>query len=108
MVSELSSTSNMSNQTAIANSSISLNFIQPTKLNRSNYLAWKTQACTSIVANRLEGFINGNSVSPTRYLTESEGESSGSGIPVIQRQENPDYITWMKLISCFRAGCFPQ
>ena len=108
MVSEPSSTSNMSNQTAIVNSSISLKFIQPIKLNRSNYLVWKTQVRTSIMANGLGGFINGNNVCPTRFLTESEGESSGSGIPAIQRQENPDYITWMKLISCFRAGCFPQ
>lgn len=48
------------------------------------------------MANGLEGFINGNSVCPERYIIESTEESSRFGAQVLQRQENPEYITWTK------------
>ncbi|KAH9685572.1 retrovirus-related pol polyprotein from transposon RE1 [Citrus sinensis] len=49
----------MSGSNHIASSSLSFNFVQPVKLDRSNYLVWKAQVRTSIIANGLESFING-------------------------------------------------
>lgn len=70
---------NMSNQINTASSSISSNFIQRIKLERSNYLVRRAQVLTSIIANGLRGFINGNSVCPAGYLTESTGELNRLG-----------------------------
>lgn len=61
----------MSNSNNIVSSSISTNFIQPIKLDRSNYLMWKAQVRALIIANGFEGFINGESVCPNRYITEA-------------------------------------
>ena len=63
----------------IASSSLSFNFVQPIKLDRSNYLVWKAQVRTSIIANGLESFINGENVCPKCYLTESTQVLRGSG-----------------------------
>ncbi|KAH9770188.1 reverse transcriptase Ty1/copia-type domain-containing protein [Citrus sinensis] len=49
----------MSRSNHIASSSLSFHFVQPVKLDRSNYLVWKAQVRTSIIANGLESFING-------------------------------------------------
>lgn len=62
----------MSNPNNTASSSISINFTQPFKLDRSNYLLWKAQLRASIIANGLEVFINGESACPDCYLTETE------------------------------------
>lgn len=70
---------NMSNQTNTTSSSICINFIQPVKLDQLNYLLWKVQVRVTIIANRLEGFINGNSVCPECNLTEPTRESIRSG-----------------------------
>lgn len=70
--------SNMSNSNKITSSSISLNFIQPIKLDWSNYFVWKAQVRASIIANGLEGFINGDNVCPNLFLIESTRESSRS------------------------------
>ena len=51
---------------------------------------------TSIIANGLEGFITGNNVCPDHYLNTTEGESSRSTVQISQKQENPEYIAWMK------------
>ena len=50
----------------------------------------------SIIANGLEGFVTGDSVCPDRYLNTTEGESSRSTVQISQKQENLEYITWMK------------
>lgn len=98
----VSEPSNMANQTNTISSSLSINFVQPVKLDRYNYLVWKTQVRATIIANGLERFINGNSVCLERYLTELKGElrrsgvQSRSGAQSSQRQENPEYITRMK------------
>lgn len=68
--------SNMSNSNKITSSSISLNFIQPIKLDWSNYFVWKAQVRASIIANGLEGFINGDNVCPNLFLIVSTRESS--------------------------------
>ncbi|KAL9414845.1 hypothetical protein AB3S75_043161 [Citrus x aurantiifolia] len=86
----------MSGSNHIASSSLSFNFVQPAKLDRSNYLVWKAQVRTSIIANGLESFINGESVCPERYLTDSIQELQRSGAGTSQKQENPEYILWMK------------
>lgn len=70
--------SNMSNSNKITSSSISLNFIQPIKLDWSNYFVWKAQVRASIIANGLEGFINGDNVCPNLFLIELNRESSRS------------------------------
>ena len=79
-----------------ASASVTFNFIQPVKLDRSNYLVWKAQVRASIIANGLEGFVTGDSVCPDRYLNLIEGEPSSSAVLISQRQENPEYIVWMK------------
>ena len=76
-------------------SSLSFNFIQPVKLDRTNYLVWKTQVLTSITGNDLEGFINGDKPCPSQFLHESTGESIRSDFTAT-RTENPEYITWKK------------
>ncbi|KAH9661600.1 retrovirus-related pol polyprotein from transposon RE1 [Citrus sinensis] len=86
----------MSGSNHIASSSLSFHFVQPVKLDRSNYLVWKAQVRTSIIANGLESFINGENVCPERYLVESTQESRRSGAEASQKQENPDYALWMK------------
>ncbi|KAL9411155.1 hypothetical protein AB3S75_044862 [Citrus x aurantiifolia] len=92
MVSEQTNMIN-SNQTS---ASVTFNFIQPVKLDRSNYLVWKARVRASIIANGLEGFVTGDSICPDRYLNSTEGESSSSAVLISQRQENPEYIVWMK------------
>ena len=86
----------MSGSNHIASSSLSFHFVQPIKLDRSNYLVWKAQVRTSIIANGLESFINGENVCPEHYLTESTQELRRSGAEASQKQENPDYALWMK------------
>ena len=86
----------MSGSNHIAPSSLSFHFVQPVKLDRSNYLVWKAQVRTSIIVNGLESFINGEDVCPERHLTESTQELRRSGAETSQKQENPDYVLWMK------------
>ena len=86
----------MSGSNHIASSSLLFHFVQPVKLNISNYLVWKAQVRISIIANGLESFINGENVCPERYLTESTQELGRSGAEASQKQKNPDYALWMK------------
>ncbi|KAH9689176.1 retrovirus-related pol polyprotein from transposon RE1 [Citrus sinensis] len=86
----------MSGSNHISSSSLSFHFVQPVKLDRSNYLVWKAQVRTSIIANGLESFINGENLCPERYLTGSTQELRRSGAEASQKQENPDYALWMK------------
>lgn len=82
----------LSNSTS---ASLFFNFIQPVKLDRTNYLVWKTRVLTSSTANGLEGFINGDKPCPFQFLHESTGESTRSDFTTT-RTENPKYITWKK------------
>ena len=75
----------MSGSNHIASSSLSFNFVQSVKLNRSNYLVWKAQVRTSIIANGLESFINGENVCLEHYLTESTQELRRSGAEASQK-----------------------
>ena len=53
---------------------------------------WRAQVRASIIANSLEGFINGDSQCPNRFLTETEGESSSIEARRSNRRETPNYI----------------
>ena len=89
MVSESRSMANQSNS---GSSSLSFSFIQPTKLDRTNYLVWRAQIGASITANGLDGFINGESLCPDRFLPSYENAVSRSEAQSSSRRENPDYI----------------
>ena len=67
----------MENNSA-ALSSLSFSFLQPVKLDRTNYLLWKTQVLASIIGNGLKGFINGDKPYPAQFLSKSIAESSRS------------------------------
>ncbi|KAH9762092.1 retrovirus-related pol polyprotein from transposon RE1 [Citrus sinensis] len=77
-------------------SSLSFSFIQPTKLDRTNYLVWRAQIRASIIANGLEGFIKGESLCPNRFLSSYENAASRSEAQSSSRRENPAYIDWKK------------
>ena len=66
----------MANQNNSGSSSFSFSFIQPTKLDRTNYLVWRAQIRASITANGLDGFINGESLCPDRFLSSYENAVS--------------------------------
>ncbi|KAL9457898.1 hypothetical protein AB3S75_006858 [Citrus x aurantiifolia] len=86
----------MTNQSNSGSSSLSFSFIQPTKLDRTNYLVWRAQIQASIIANGLEGFINGEYPCPDRFLSSYENAASRSEAPSSSRRENSDYIDWKK------------
>ena len=69
-------------------SSTNFSFITPVKLDRINYLIWRSQVLASIRGNRLECFINGTKSEPEQYLTRRTADGS------TQLIENPEFITW--------------
>ena len=87
---------NMTNQSNSGSSSLSFSFSQPTKLDRTNYLVWRAQIQASIIANGLEGLINGESPCPDHFLSSYENAASRSKAPSSSRRENSDYIDWKK------------
>ncbi|KAL9437330.1 hypothetical protein AB3S75_023233 [Citrus x aurantiifolia] len=86
----------MTNSNNSASSSISFSFVQPVKLDITNYLVWRAQVRASIIANGLEGFINGDSQCPNRFLTETEGESSSIEARRSNHRETPNFVDWKK------------
>ncbi|KAH9671623.1 retrovirus-related pol polyprotein from transposon RE1 [Citrus sinensis] len=68
--------------------STNFSFNNPVKLDRANYLIWRSQVLASIRGNRLEGFINGTKSEPEQYLTRRTADGSTQVI------ENPEFITW--------------
>ena len=87
----------MANQNNSRSSSFSFSFVQPAKLDRTNYLVWRAQIRASIIANGLEGFINGESQCPDRFLSSYKSAVSRSEAQSSSRRENPDYIEWKKI-----------
>ena len=67
-------------------------FITPIKLDRSNYMLWRNQVLASIRGNMLEGYINGEKVAPTQFLTS--GSYAEAMERVTQQVENPEYTIW--------------
>ncbi|KAI4330083.1 hypothetical protein MLD38_028391 [Melastoma candidum] len=54
------------------------------KLDEGNYLLWKSQILTAIIASGFEEFIFGHTPQPARFLDESES------------LQNPDYKQWQR------------
>lgn len=87
----------MANSNTSPSSSLSFSFIQLVKLDRMNYLVWKTQVLASIIENGFEGFINGDMPCLAQFLLESIGESSISEVIATRPTKNPKYIVWKKI-----------
>ncbi|KAL5820455.1 hypothetical protein ACOSQ3_022337 [Xanthoceras sorbifolium] len=71
-----------------------LNSNVPMKLDKSNYIYWKTQVMPAIRTLDLEDYISGSAVIPEPYIdvhTHIEGEGT-----LIQKQVNPAYSYWKK------------
>ncbi|KAF4386308.1 hypothetical protein G4B88_003525 [Cannabis sativa] len=64
----------------------------PLKLDRKNYVLWKTMVSTIIRGHRLEGFVNGTRPYPAEFIptpATAEGEP-GFGVTI-----NPEYEYWI-------------
>ncbi|KAF4375812.1 hypothetical protein F8388_014534 [Cannabis sativa] len=64
----------------------------PLKLDRKNYVLWKTMVSTVIRGHRLEGFVNGTRPCPAEFIptpATAEGEP-GFGVTI-----NPEYEYWI-------------
>ena len=89
-----------------ASSSLSFSFVQPVKLDQTNYLVWKTQVLASIIRNGLEGLINGGNPCPAQFLSESMAESSRSSVIAVRQIKNPEYIQWKKTNKLLQSWLF--
>ncbi|KAH9722711.1 Disease resistance-like protein DSC1 [Citrus sinensis] len=67
---------------------INFSFTNPIKLDRSNYLLWRSQVLASIRGNRLEDFITGIKSAPEESILLAGVDGS------TQRIENPEYQIW--------------
>ena len=78
MVSEPQRASSSTQQTTNTNqyTQINFSFTNPIKLDRSNYLLWRSQVLLSIRGNRLEDFITGDKPAPEKYLLLAEANGS--------------------------------
>ena len=83
-----SSSNPIVNTNANSISSTNFSFNTPAKLDRANYLIWRSQVLTSIRGNRLEGFINGTKSEPEQYIIRRTADGS------TQLIENPEFINW--------------
>ncbi|KAH9652235.1 retrovirus-related pol polyprotein from transposon RE1 [Citrus sinensis] len=79
---------NSRNITAANISQINFSFNTPIKLDRSNYLLWRSQVLASIRGNRLEGFIDGTKPAPEEKLLLARADGSAQEI------DNPEYQNW--------------
>ena len=68
----------------------SFSFTSPIKLDRSNYMIWKSQILSSVRANGLEDLLDGSKTSPDQFL-QSETESISGDAEL-----NPAYTTWKR------------
>ena len=67
---------------------INFSFTNPIKLDRSNYLLWRSQVLASIRGNRLEDFITGIKSAPEESILLAGVDGS------TQRIENLEYQIW--------------
>ena len=61
------------------------NFTVPIKLDRQNYLMWKSQVLPSIRGNELEGFINNTKPCPNKFLVVATDNQTA------ETTVNPEY-----------------
>ena len=59
------------------------------KLDKGNFLVWRSQFLPILKLHDLEGLVDGTSLCPTKFLPSS----TSNAIPTL----NPDYIKWMKM-----------
>ncbi|KAL5845661.1 hypothetical protein ACOSQ3_009185 [Xanthoceras sorbifolium] len=71
-----------------------LNSNQPLKLDKSNYIFWKTQVLLAIRSMDLEDYIDSSVSQPQRYIEVHTCNESGEIIT--QQQLNPFYVIWKK------------
>lgn len=65
------------------NTSNSFNLVAPMKLDRNNFLLWKSTVLPVIRGNRLEGFITGKNLCPPETITSATGS-----------EPNPKFEEW--------------
>ena len=61
--------------TNISSSATTFTFTTPIKLDRSNYLIWKSQILSSVRANELESLLDGSKICPDQFLSSTQGNS---------------------------------
>ena len=93
MVSEPNRASSSNQQTTNTNqyTQINFSFTNPIKLDRSNYLLWRSQVLASTRGDRLEDFITGDKPAPEKYLLLARAGGS------TQKINNPEYQNWRSL-----------
>ncbi|KAF4390224.1 hypothetical protein F8388_019879 [Cannabis sativa] len=64
----------------------------PLKLDRKNYVLWKTMVSTVIRGHHLDGFINGSRPCPTEFITTPTATEGESGVDLTI---NPEYEHWI-------------
>jgi hypothetical protein len=57
------------------------------RLNRGNFLLWKTQAVPALHAAHLFGYVDGTIVAPSPTLTEGTGDA-------VRQVANPAFLRW--------------
>ena len=86
--------------TNISSSATTFTFTTPIKLDRSNYLIWKSQILSSVRANELESLLDGSRICPDQFLSSTQGNSdamfNASASSTITSQENPEFHVWKK------------
>ena len=80
----------INSNTNVSSSISSSTFTTPIKLDRSNYMIWKSKILSSVQANDLEGFLDGSKICPSQFLNDEPRSSS------VDLRENPAYVTWKK------------
>ena len=68
----------------------SFTFTSPIKLDRSNYIIWKSHILSSVRANGLEDHLDSSKSCPDQFL-QSESENSE-----VETQINPAFTTWKR------------
>ncbi|KAH9766800.1 retrovirus-related pol polyprotein from transposon RE1 [Citrus sinensis] len=76
--------------TNISSSATTFTFTTPIKLDRSNYLIWKSQILSSVRANELESVLDGSRICPDQFLSSTQGNST------VASRENPQFAVWRK------------
>ena len=82
----LASSSNQIQTPAANSTTVSFTFNTPVKLDRSNYLIWRSQVLDSIRSNRLEKFIDKSINPPPSHIAQRVGDD-------FIFVKNPDFTT---------------
>ena len=88
----MASSSNLNTTNMNQSIQTTFSFITLIKLDRSNYMLQRNQVLTLIRVNRLEGYINGEKVALTQFLTSRSYAEAMER--VTQQVENPEYTIW--------------